>query len=115
MLADKVDHVIGVDTHKDSHTIALVSPAGAAIAHRTVPATPIGYLCGYRFAVEQAPGRRVWAIEGTGSYGAGLTAYLLEQGEWVVEIDRPARPARRNGAKTDDLDAVRAAPRGARP
>ena len=25
------------------------------------------------------------------------------------EIDRPARPARRNGAKTDDLDAVRAA------
>jgi transposase len=109
MLADNIDHVIGVDTHKDSHTIALVSPAGAAIAHRTVPATPIGYLCGYRFAVEQAPGRRVWAIEGTGSYGAGLTAYLLEQGEWVVEIDRPARPARRNGAKTDDLDAVRAA------
>ena len=109
MLADKVDHIIGVDTHKDSHTIALVSPAGAATAHRTVPANPIGYLCGYRFAVEQAPGRRVWAIEGTGSYGAGLTAYLLEQGEWVVEIDRPARPARRNGAKTDDLDAVRAA------
>jgi transposase len=27
----------------------------------------------------------------------------------VVEIDRPTRPARRNGAKTDDLDAVRAA------
>ena len=63
MLADKVDHIIGVDTHKDSHTIALVSPAGAATAHRTVPANPIGYLCGYRFAVEQAPGRRVWAIE----------------------------------------------------
>src|SRR6266511_246443 len=93
MLADKVDHIIGVDTHKDSHTIALVSPAGAATAHRTVPANPIGYLRGYRFAVEQAPGRRVWAIEGTGSYGAGLTAYLLEQGEWVVEIDRPARQA----------------------
>jgi hypothetical protein len=55
------------------------------------------------------PTRRVWAIEGTGSFGAGLTTYLLEQGEWVVEIDRPARPARRNGAKTDGLDAVRAA------
>ena len=68
---------------------------------------------GYRrlvaFADEHAPGRRVWAIEGTGSYGAGLTTHLLERGEWVVEIDRPARPARRNGAKTDDLDAVRAA------
>jgi transposase len=109
MLAEDIDYIIGVDTHKDSHTIALVSPAGAATAHRTVPADTTGYLRGYRFAVEQAPGRRVWAIEGTGSYGAGLTAYLLEQGEWVVEIDRPARPARRNGAKTDDLDAVRAA------
>jgi transposase len=38
-----------------------------------------------------------------------LTTHLLEHGEWVVEIDRPARPARRNGAKTDALDAVRAA------
>lgn len=27
----------------------------------------------------------------------------------MIEIDRPARPARRNGAKTDELDAVRAA------
>ncbi len=97
MLADKVDHIIGVDTHKDSHTVALVSPAGAVIAHQSVPANTTGYCCGYRFAVEQAPGRRVWAIEGTGSYGPRLTAYLFEQGEWVVEIDRPARPARRNG------------------
>jgi transposase len=109
MLADMVDHIIGVDTHKDSHTIAVVSPAGAVIASRRVPATPVGYLSGYRFAVQHAPSRRVWAIEGTGSYGAGLTAYLLQQGQWVVEIDRPARPARRNGAKTDALDAVRAA------
>ncbi len=38
------------------------------------------------------PMRRCWAIEGTGSFGAGLTTYLLEQGEWVVEIDRPKRP-----------------------
>jgi hypothetical protein len=52
---------------------------------------------------------RVWAIEGTGSFGAGVASYLLEQGEWVVEVDRPARPARRNGAKSDQLDAARAA------
>jgi transposase len=68
---------------------------------------------GYRrllaFARESAPGRRVWAIEGTGSFGAGLTTYLLEQGEWVVEVDRPVRAARRNGAKSDLLDAARAA------
>jgi len=94
MLAEHLDSIIGVDTHKATHTIAVVTPTGAAIAHRTVPADAAGYRHAYRFAVEQAPGRRVWAVEGTGSYGTGLTTYLLEQGEWVVEIDRPARPAR---------------------
>ncbi|MBK6441409.1 MAG: hypothetical protein IPF90_04510 [Actinomycetales bacterium] len=59
------------------------------------------------FADRHAPG--VWAIEGTGSYGSGLTTALLEHGQWVVEIDRPTRPARRDRAKSDDLDAVRAA------
>src|SRR4051812_3580431 len=33
---------------------------------------------------------------------------LLAHGEWVVEVDRPKRPARRNGAKFDELDAIRA-------
>jgi len=48
-----------------------------------------------------------------GSYGAGLACFLLECGEWVVEICRPKRPASRTGAttgaKTDATDAVRAA------
>jgi transposase len=61
-----------------------------------------------QLADEQAPGRRVWALEGTGCYGAGLTRFLVDQGEWVVEIDRPKRPRGRNGAKSDVLDAVRA-------
>jgi transposase len=51
----------------------------------------------------------VWAIEGTGSFGSGLTTYLLEQKEWVCEIDRPDRPARQGGAKSDELDAIRGA------
>jgi transposase len=54
------------------------------------------------------PGRRYWAVEGAGSYGAGLTRLLVDRGEWVVEVDRPKRPARRGG-KSDALDAVRAA------
>ncbi|MDQ3312036.1 MAG: transposase [Actinomycetota bacterium] len=47
-------------------------------------------------------------IEGTGGYGAGLTRYLTERGELIIELDRPDRPARRNGAKSDSIDAVRA-------
>jgi transposase len=109
MLADRVDYVIGVDTHRDSHSAAICSPTGAVTAETTVAADTGGYWRLLRFAREQAAGRRVWAIEGTGSFGAGLTTTLLEQGESVVEVDRPARPARRNGAKSDELDAARAA------
>ena len=109
MLADRVDAVIGVDTHKHTHTAAVVTPTGGLVDHRTAPSDGPGIRNLLAFARRQAPGRRVWAIEGTGSFGAGLTSALLERGEWVVEIDRPRRPARRNGAESDELDAVRAA------
>ncbi len=78
-------------------------------ATTTLPADAFGYRRLLGFGRTHAPGRRLWAIEGTGSFGRGLTTFLLEQQERVVEVDRPARPARRNGAKADDLDAVRAA------
>ena len=51
----------------------------------------------------------MWAIEGTGGYGAGLTRFLQAHAEQVVELDRPKRAARRHGAKSDPLDATRAA------
>lgn len=109
MLADAVDHIVGIDTHRDHHTAAVCDPTGAARAHTQIATDAFGFRRLLAFVDEHAPGRRVWAIEGTGSFGAGLTTYLLEHGEWVIEIDRPKRPARRNGAKSDELDAVRAA------
>ncbi len=110
MLAGAVQYVIGVDTHRDSHTAAIVEAAtGAVVEQLTVATDAFGYRRLVTFADLHTTGRRVWAIEGTGSYGAGLTTSLLEHGEWVVEIDRPTRPARRDGAKSDDLDAIRAA------
>lgn len=110
MLSTRTEFVIGVDTHRDSHTAAVVdSRTGGVIAHLTVATDAFGFRKVHAFADQHAPGPRLWAIEGTGSYGAGLTTALLEHGERVVEIDRPARPARRDGAKSDDLDAVRAA------
>jgi len=110
MLAGAVQFVIGVDTHRDTHTAAIVeATSGGVVDHISVPTDAFGYRRLKAFADKHAASTRVWAIEGTGSYGAGLTTSLLEHGEWVVEIDRPARPARRDGAKSDDLDAVRAA------
>ncbi|MFU8832433.1 MAG: IS110 family transposase [Wenzhouxiangella sp.] len=108
-LTEQADFVIGVDTHKDTHTGSVVNLLGAELAVTTVPADPAGYRQLLEFAKSRADGRRLWAIEGTGSYGRGLTTFLLEQDERVAEIDRPARPARRNGAKSDALDATRAA------
>ena len=106
-----VSVVVGVDTHKDFHAVAvLAAGTGAVLARDTVPATPAGYEAIVDLADQHSePTDRAWAIEGTGSYGAGLTGHLGAGGEWVIEIDRPARPARRNGAKSDDLDAERAA------
>jgi hypothetical protein len=48
MLADRVDYIIGVDAHTATHTAAVVTPTGAALAPRTVPADADGYLHVYR-------------------------------------------------------------------
>jgi hypothetical protein len=105
ILADLVQVVIGVDTHTAA---VLAAASGGMLATQTVPTTPAGYQALLTLA-QQHPGPRVWAVEGTGGYGAGLARLLAAHGEWVVELDRPQRPARRHGAKSDPLDAVRAA------
>jgi transposase len=109
LLAGIVDGVVGVDTHRDTLAAAAVNPLGGVVGEMSADADAAGYGRLLDFARWQIPGSRVWALEGTGSYGAGLTAFLHRHGEQVVEVDRPKRPARRDGAKTDALDAVRAA------
>jgi len=49
------------------------------------------------------------AVEGTGSYGAGLARLLRTAGVEVVEVDRPNRQARRRTGKSDPADAIEAA------
>jgi transposase len=107
MLKGRVEHVIGVDTHRDSHAAAVLDPTGGLVAQVELEASQAGYeqLLGY--VAERAPGRRCWALEGTGCYGAGLASFLADHGEWVVEIDRPKRTGRTQ-AKSDALDAIRA-------
>jgi transposase len=109
MLADLVDAVIGVDTHTDTHTAAVVDRLGGHLATLEVRADASGYAELAAFAAARAPGPRMaWAIEGCGSHGAGLARALAAAGHLVIEADRPKR-ARRRGGKSDELDAVRAA------
>jgi transposase len=108
-LREVVDVVIGVDTHVGSHAAAAVDAGtGGVLGEITVEATPEGYRQLVAFADRHAV-LRAWAIEGTGSHGAGLTRVLSTHSEVVVEIDRPERAKRRNGVKSDPLDAIRAA------
>src|SRR6266508_783019 len=110
MVADELDYVIGVDTHLDEHVLAVVaSPSGAVVAKRSVPANSRGYALALRFAFEVADGVRVWAIEGTGSYGAGLARHLVGRDETVLETSRVPQTERRLRGKDDALDAVRTA------
>jgi transposase len=109
MLADQLDYVIGVDSHRDRHAFAIVTAFGAIEIEQELAADPLGYRQALALAGRHAPGRRVWAIEGTGSYGAGLTRFLAEQGEQALEVERPSRSGSRGRLKTDRLDALRAA------
>jgi len=108
-LAGTIDGVIGVDAHRDTLAAAAVDPVGGFLARTSVGADAAGYRRLLDFAGARVPGRRCWAVEGAGSYGAGVTAFLRAHGERVVEVGRPKRPRRRTGAKSDALDAVRAA------
>jgi transposase len=110
MLADELDYVLGVDTHCDRHVLAVVTaPAGAVVAGSAAPTNGRGYRELLRVAERHAPGRRAWAIEGTGSYGAGLARYLAGRGETVLELSRTPRAERRLRGKDDELDALRTA------
>jgi transposase len=110
MVADELDYVVGVDTHLDEHVLAVVAaPSGAVVARRSVHASGRGYAAAFRFAAAVAEGARVWAIEGTGSYGAGLARSLAGRGETVLEISGAPRAERRLRGKDDSLDAARTA------
>src|SRR5215470_12140091 len=98
----------GVDTHADVHVAAALDPVGGLLGVQEFPATPAGYaqLLGWLggFGTVCLVG-----IEGTGSYGAGLSRHVTGAGVRVVEVDRSDRQDRRRQGKSDPLDAVSAA------
>ncbi len=109
MLADQLDYVIGVDPHRDTHALAVVDVrSGASSSRRPWSQMASGYACVLRLADQHAPGKRAFAVEGTGSLGAGLTRFLVRHDERVLEVGR-LRRERSSGGKTDALDAIRAA------
>jgi transposase len=99
---------IGVDTHRDAHVAVAVDRLGAQIDSREIATTREGYRSLLSWALEL--GIPAFALEGGGSYGAGLVRFLERAGFAVYECERPRRQERRRG-KSDLIDAALAARR----
>lgn len=84
----------GVDTHADSHWLYVLDWRGRKVLSRQFPADAAGYeaLAG---AIAAAGEPACIAMEGTSSYGAGLTRHLASLGMPVREALSPARMQRR--------------------
>src|SRR5947209_6679072 len=90
--------------HPGDHT-----STGATLATTTVTNTAEGTAQALAWIAEHAPGQRVVAaVEGSRSYGVGLSRALSTAGLPVIEIEQPHRRERRRG-KSDSIDAHLAA------
>ena len=99
----------GVDTHKDTHTLCLLDRMGRRIGTFKFDADAKGYDALAGKIGDPATCAGV-GIEGTGSYGAGLTRRLVELGYCVYEVMVPGRARRKPGRpKSDPADAEVAA------
>ena len=106
---DSVERITGgVDTHLNVHVAAALDERGALLETKSFPATTAGYRQLHSWLRSFGEIERV-GVEGTGSYGAGLTRHLHAAGVTVVEVDRPNRQNRRRRGKSDTVDAISAA------
>ena len=98
----------GVDTHEDTVHVAVIDAEGGDLDDREFPTTPDGYRRALAFILSYGEPAAV-GIEGTSSYGAGLTRFAVDEGFNVVEVVRPERAERRRLGKSDPIDAYQAA------
>jgi transposase len=98
----------GVDTHEDSIHVAVISARGHDLADQEFPTGPAGYKRALAFIASHGEPIAI-GIEGTSSYGVGITAAAIAAGHRVVEVIRPERAERRRLGKSDPIDAYQAA------
>lgn len=100
--------ILGVDTHLDVHVGAVINEAGKLLGTRSVSTSTPGYRdlldWAAAFGTVSSAG-----LEGTGTYGAGLCRFLIDNGITVLEVNRPDHAKRRLKGKSDPTDAESAA------
>ncbi len=98
----------GVDSHKDTIHVAVISEVGQPMTDKEFPTTIVGYRRAVAWLIEHGPLQAV-GIEGTSSYGVGIATAVTRAGMRVVEVNRTRPAERRKQGKSDRLDAYRAA------
>lgn len=108
-MTDPPVHVTGgVDTHKDTHVAAALDSLGRVLGTEAFPATTAGYRALLAWLTAFGPLDTV-GVEGTGTWGAGLSRYLTAHTVAVIEVRRGNRQHRRRYGKSDPTDAISAA------
>jgi transposase len=98
----------GVDTHKRTHTAVALDANGVELGTAGFAATAAGYRRLHAFLDGFGPIEKV-GIEGTSSYGAGISDYLSARGVAVREVNVADHAGRRRAGKNDPIDALAAA------
>ncbi|CDG39716.1 MULTISPECIES: transposase [Asaia] len=96
--------IIGVDTHKDKHVAVALDGQGTTLGRRSVKADTGGYPDLEQWALTFGK-IKAFGVEGTGSYGAGLSRLLHARGHRVIEVSRPNRLISARHGKNDHFDA----------
>ncbi|MCA0337876.1 MAG: IS110 family transposase [Actinobacteria bacterium] len=108
IMTNQQQRIGGVDSHKETVHLAVITDTGQPVADREFPTTVAGYRRAVAWLIEHGPLQAV-GVEGTSSYGVGITTGLLNAGVRVVEVNRTRPAEKRRRGKTDPLDAYRAA------
>src|SRR5689334_11958286 len=103
IVAELVDAVVGGDSHRDTHTLEMVTPIGVTISTITVDNDDAGFAQVVGWIADHAPGPRILiGLEGTRSFGIGLAHALTAAGCTIVEVQQSLRAKRRRG-KSDPI------------
>lgn len=110
IVAELFEHVVGIDTHARSHTYCLLAcHSGAVVDTACFPASTAGTARSIEWIMRRTQGSVLAAVEGTSSYGAGITAALAQRGFDIAEVRPAARSSHAHAGKSDALDAEAAA------
>ena len=102
--------IIGVDAHKQTHTLVAVDTVGRELAQMVIDAIPSGHAHGLRWATTAFGTDVTWAIEDVRHVSRGLETSLVNAGQRVVRVPTKlmarTRASARTRGKSDPIDAL---------